>query len=135
MLRRLGTPATVESMSPYAPRFTQIDLADVSFSPTAALWEGGKHAGTDTSIFVVRTPPGGLVELHTHPYSETFVILRGRGRWTAGDQVIEPEPDSIVVVPPETLHGFRNIGDEELHVLSVHESGTLEQTFTEDEPA
>src|SRR4051812_3823975 len=53
------------------PRFTQLDLAEISFSATAALWEGGKHAGTDTSIFVVRTPPGGFVELHTHPYSET----------------------------------------------------------------
>jgi len=116
-------------------RFTQIDLADIAFSPTAALWEGGKHAGTDTSIFVVRTPPGGFVNLHTHPYPETFVVLRGRGRWTAGDQVTEPVPDAIVVVPPGTLHGFRNIGDEPLLVVSVHESGTLDQTFTEQEPA
>ena len=122
-------------MSTDAPRFTQIDLADIAFSPTAALWEGRKHAGTDTSIFIVRTPPGGFVNLHTHPYSETFVVLRGRGRWTAGDQVTEPEPDSIVVVPPETLHGFRNIGDEPLLVVSVHESGTLDQTFTDREPS
>ena len=68
-------------------------------------------------------------------YSETFILLRGRGRWTAGDQVAELEPDAVVVVPPETLHGFRNIGDEPLLVVSVHESGTLDQTFTEDEPA
>jgi quercetin dioxygenase-like cupin family protein len=118
-----------------APRFAQLALAEISFSPTAALWEGAKHAGTDTSIFVVRTPPGGLVNLHTHPYSETFVVLRGRGRWTAGDQVTEPAADSIIVVPPETLHGFRNIGDVPLLLVSVHESGTLEQTFTDREPA
>lgn len=134
-MRRVGTPATVASMTPDAPRFTQLALSEISFSPTAALWEGAKHAGTDSSVFIVRTPPGGFVELHTHPYSETFVILRGRGRWTAGDQVTEPEPDSIVVVPPETLHGFRNIGDEPLLVVSVHESGTLDQTFTDREPA
>ena len=41
----------------------------------------------------------------------------------------------MIVVPPGTLHGFRNIGDEPLLVVSVHESGTLDQTFTEQEPA
>ena len=65
--------------------------------------------------------------------SETFVLLRGR--WTAGGHVTEPQEDSIVVVPPETLHGFRNIGDVPLLVVSVHESGTLDQTFTDREPA
>ena len=117
------------------PRFTQLDLAEIAFSPTAALWEGGKHAGTNTSMFVVKTPPGGFVHLHTHPYSETFVLLRGRGRWTAGEAVTEAEPDTVIVVPPDTLHGFRNIGDEPLLVVSVHESGTLDQTFTDREPA
>ena len=117
------------------PRFTTQDLAEIAFSPTAALWEGGKHAGTDTSMFVVKTPPGGFVHLHTHPYSETFVLLRGSGRWTAGDQVAEAGPETVIVVPPDTLHGFRNIGDEPLLVVSVHESGTLDQTFTEQEPA
>jgi mannose-6-phosphate isomerase-like protein (cupin superfamily) len=63
------------------------------------------------------------------------VLLRGRGRWTAVDQVTEAEPDTVIVVPPDTLHGFRNVGDEPLLVVSVHESGTLDQTFTEDEPA
>jgi quercetin dioxygenase-like cupin family protein len=135
LLRGPRGPATVHGMIPDAPRFTHIGLAEISFSPTAALWEGGKHAGTETSIFVVRTPPGGVVNLHTHPYSETFVVLRGRGRWTAGDHVTEPPADSIVVVPPHTLHGFRNIGDVPLLVVSVHESGTLDQTFTDREPA
>jgi len=34
-----------------------------------------------------------------------------------------------------TLHGFRNIGDEPLLVVSVHERGTLSQEFTDDPPA
>ena len=131
-LRAAAGPGTVPGMT---ARFTTQDLAEIAFSPTAALWEGGKRAGTNTSMFVVKTPPGGFVNLHTHPYSETFVLLRGRGRWTAGDQVAEAGPDTVIVVPPETLHGFRNIGDEPLLVVSVHESGELDQTFTEDEPA
>jgi len=44
-------------------------------SATAFLFEGRKRAGIDVSMFIVRTPPGGSVELHTHPYSETFVLV------------------------------------------------------------
>lgn len=110
------------------------DLADLSFSPTAALFEGGP-AGADVSLFVVRTPPGGFVELHTHPYAETFLLLEGRGRWTSGEHVVELEPEAVLVVPPDTLHGFRNIGEVPLLVVSAHERGALEQTFTDREPA
>jgi quercetin dioxygenase-like cupin family protein len=122
------------STSSAAVQLTRVDLRDIAFSPTAALFEGGKHAGSGVSIFVVHTPPGGFVELHTHPYTETFVMLGGRGRWTAGDQVTELVPEQVLVVPPRTLHGFRNIGDEPLLVVSVHEAPLLDQTFTDREP-
>lgn len=111
------------------------DLGELRFSPTAALFQGQQHAGLDVSIFVVRTPPGGAVDLHIHPHSETFVLLEGRGRWTAGDVVTELVPNQLLVVPANTPHGFRNIGDVPLLVVSVHESGTLEQTFLGREPA
>lgn len=114
---------------PSEQRVASFDLDDMKFSPTAALFEGRARAGIDISIFVVRTPPGRAVELHVHPYSETFLLLEGRGRWTAGDLVTELEPEQILVVPPETPHGFRNIGDRPLLVVSVHASGKLEQTF------
>jgi mannose-6-phosphate isomerase-like protein (cupin superfamily) len=86
-------------------------------------------------VFVVRTPPGKFVELHVHPYPETFVLLEGRGRWTAGDVVTELDPDQMLVVPADTPHGFRNVGDAPLLVVSVHESGTLEQSFLGVEPS
>jgi uncharacterized protein len=111
------------------------DLHDIAFSRTAALFQGGPEAGTTSTLFIVRTPPGGFVHLHVHPYPETFVMLEGAGRWTAGDTVAELQPDQVIVVPPATLHGFRNIGDVPLLVVSVHESPTLQQTFTQSEPA
>lgn len=110
-------------------------LADMAFSPTAALFEGGPRAGLGFSVFVVRTAPGGAVELHVHPYAETFLLLEGRGRWTAGDVVAELEPEQMLVVPPGTPHGFRNTGDVPLLVVSIHESGTLQQTFLGEDPA
>ena len=111
------------------------DLDEMKFSPTAALFEGLPRAGVGISVFVVRTPPGKGVDIHVHPYSETFVLLEGSGRWTAGDEAVDLHANQMLVVPSETPHGFRNTGEEPLLVVSVHESGTLDQTFTEDEPA
>ena len=111
------------------------DLDDMQFSPTAWLFEGAKRGGAGVSMFIVRTPPGGGVDLHVHPYHETFLILEGEGRWTAGDDVVELRPNQMLVVPPETPHGFRNTGDGPLLVVSVHEAPTLDQTFLGEEPA
>ena len=84
----------------------------------------------DISIFVTRTPPGRAVEFHVHPYAETFLLLAGRGRWTRGEETsVELAPEGMLVVPPDTPHGFRNIGDVPLLVVSVHERGTLRQTW------
>lgn len=111
-------------------------LDDMHVSPTAALLEGAKLSpAVDTSLFVTRTPPGKFVELHVHPYAETFILLAGRGRWTCGEHVVELEPNGVVVVPPDTPHGFRNIGGEPLLVVSAHERGTIEQSWLGRDPA
>ena len=109
------------------------DLADMHVSPTAALFEGAGR-GAEVSIFVTRTPPGKWVDLHVHPYPETFVLLEGDGRWTVDGQAVELAPEQMVVVPPDTPHGFRNTGDEPLLVVSVHERGEIEQTWLDRDP-
>jgi mannose-6-phosphate isomerase-like protein (cupin superfamily) len=85
------------------------------------------RAALDSVTVVDALPPA--------PYAETFLLLEGRGRWTRGDDVVELEPEQMIVVPPDTPHGFRNIGDLPLLVVSVHERGTLRQTFLGREPA
>lgn len=56
-------------------------------------------------------------------------MLEGNGSWTAGETVVEMHPDQLLVVPPNTPHGFRHIGDVPLLTVSIHESGELDQTF------
>jgi mannose-6-phosphate isomerase-like protein (cupin superfamily)/rhodanese-related sulfurtransferase len=116
------------------PRAVTLTLSDLALGPTAFLFEGFPRAGVDISMFVTRTPPGRAVELHVHPYAETFLLLEGRGRWTRGEEVVELEPEGMLVVPPETPHGFRNVGDVPLLVVSVHERGTLRQTWLGEDP-
>ena len=114
---------------------TAIDLDDLRIGPTAALFEGGPRTGAGITMFIVRTPPGKFVELHVHPYPETFVLLAGTGRWTAGDVVLDVEAEHVISVAADTPHGFRNVGEVPLLVVSVHESPTLVQEFLGREPA
>ena len=117
------------------PRAVTLELSDLALGPTAFLFEGFPRAGVDVSMFVTRTPPGRAVELHVHPYAETFLLLEGRGRWTRGEETVELQPEGMLVVPPDTPHGFRNVGDVPLLVVSVHERGTLRQTWLGVDPA
>ncbi|MBO9534491.1 MAG: cupin domain-containing protein [Solirubrobacteraceae bacterium] len=120
---------------PTAPRFAVFDLEELQTSPTVALFEGAERAGVGITMFIVHSVPGALVELHTHPYTETFVLLEGRVRWTAGDDVVELDAGAVVTVPPDTVHGFRNTGDISLRMVTVHESGVLIQHDLDQEPA
>ena len=106
------------------------DLADLAFSKTAWLFEGGEQAGH--SIFVTRTPPGAGVGLHVHPYAETFLLLEGHGRWTVGEETFELRAEQVVVVPPDTQHGFENTSGAPLLVVSVHDSGEMRQRFLDE---
>src|ERR1700759_2742002 len=96
------------------PSVVRCDLSDLAFSATAALFEGRARAGIGITVFVVRTPPGGGVDLPVHPSSETFILLQGSGRWPDGDRVEDLTADQIKLVPPNLPPGFRNVGETPL---------------------
>ena len=107
-------------------------LEDLKFSPTAALFEGMREENVDLSFFFTRTPPGQVVPLHTHPYHEVFVLIEGEAAYTRGDEQIAAGPDTVIVIPPETPHGFENVGDAPLVQLGIHERGKMQQTWLQD---
>jgi quercetin dioxygenase-like cupin family protein len=109
-----------------------LDASDHPRRPEVQSGRSALHAAITPSTASISVCQ--FVDLHTHPYAETFVLLEGHGRWTAGDDVIEASAESIISVPPDTLHGFRNIGQEPLLLVSVHESPTLVQGFTDRAP-
>jgi mannose-6-phosphate isomerase-like protein (cupin superfamily) len=90
-----------------------------------------KYEGRDEipiSMFLTRYQRGEGPDLHLHPYAEVFVVQEGAARFTVGDEEVVVEAGNIVVVPPETVHGFKNPGDAMLRVHSVHPSPTVQQT-------
>ena len=103
-----------------------IPIDDFRLSPRAAKFEGGEDA--QVSFFVTRYERGEGPDLHTHPYPETFIVQRGTGVFTAGEEQLEVSAGNIVVIPGETVHGFKNPGDEILEVIGIHPSPHVIQT-------
>ena len=48
---------------------------------------------------------------------------------------MELHANQMLVVPPQTPHGFWNTGEHPLLVVSIHVSGTLEQRLFGRDPA
>lgn len=103
-----------------------ISLEDLRRSATAALFEGRDEVAV--SIFVTEYERGQGPPLHLHPYPEVFVVQTGTAGFTVGDEQIVVRAGHVVVVPARTPHGFQGAGDDTLRVVSVHPSGTVEQT-------
>jgi len=94
-------------------------------------FEGGAYGG-EVSFFLVNNVPGAGPGLHTHPYSETWVVRSGRALITADGQEIEAGPGDIVVVTAETPHKFKNIGTERLDIVCIHAAPRMVQVELDD---
>jgi quercetin dioxygenase-like cupin family protein len=106
---------------------TVIPIEDLRRSPTAALFQGREEIGV--SVFVTRFERGQGPDLHVHPYPELFVVETGTAAFTVGEDELIVGGGHVVIVPAETPHGFKGAGDDTLRVVSVHPSGTVQQTF------
>lgn len=54
---------------------------------------------------------------HIHDgFTEAFTVVSGAMKYRLGRQISEAGPGDLVVVPPGSVHGFKNIGDDELAV-------------------
>ena len=104
-------------------------LSEMRTSPTACLFEGRDEASVEVSVFVTDTPPGKGPPLHVHPYPEVFVVSAGEATFAVGEEELRVGAGHVVVVPAETPHGFKNFGETELQVVSIHPNGKVEQTW------
>jgi quercetin dioxygenase-like cupin family protein len=102
-------------------------LADFQRSSVAWLFEGHERAGL--SFFVTEFPPGEGPGPHFHPYEEVFLVEEGEATFTVADEEVVVPAGSVVVVPPETVHGFATSGERPSRIVSIHPSARVEQTF------
>ena len=76
---------------------------------------------------IARSQPGEGPDLHSHPYSETWIVRSGKALITAGGDEFEAGPGDIAVVGPDTPHMFKNVGKERLDIVCIHASPTMIQ--------
>jgi mannose-6-phosphate isomerase-like protein (cupin superfamily) len=80
----------------------------------------GQFGSKNLSITWVEGQAGSEQAVHAHPANEqVFVIVRGCGIMTVGDEEEEVGPGTMVFVPPSTGHAIRNTGREPLVYVSA----------------
>jgi mannose-6-phosphate isomerase-like protein (cupin superfamily) len=83
----------------------------------------GRDVGSGISVIHERTDVAGWgPRLHRHPYAETFVIIRGRARFTIGDEERDGGAGDVLVVPAGVPHKFAVLGPGEYEAVHIHES-------------
>jgi len=63
--------------------------------------------------------PGGHTALHSHPWEHEVYILEGSGVVVAGGRRYEVKAGTVVYIPPNEPHQFRNEGGSVLRMLCM----------------
>ena len=96
-----------------------LDLAALrGQDPQVSIFDGAAH-GAAVSLFVLALSRDKGPRRHRHAYEETFVILDGEIRLTAGDETCTVRGSSIVVIPAGTWHAF-DVTSDVAHLVNVH---------------
>jgi len=66
-----------------------------------------------------RIKPGGYTPMHAHGYEHEVYVLEGLGEVRDEKQSIQIKQGSVVFIPPNEVHQFRNIGDDDLVFLCL----------------
>ena len=80
----------------------------------------GSSGTKSCSVYENILNPSAIVPWHLHPIEEVIVCLSGTGECTfRGGQPEQYQAGSVVVIPPNTEHTLRNIGQDHLVQLAV----------------
>jgi quercetin dioxygenase-like cupin family protein len=104
-----------------------IQESDYELRPGETIKFVGEPHGSGASFFHVKSPPGTGPVLHIHPYPETWVVLKGKVRFTVGGEHIETTSGHVVVGNANIPHKYINIGTDLLEMMCIHPSPTIIQ--------
>jgi quercetin dioxygenase-like cupin family protein len=91
-------------------------------------FDGADHAAP-VSFFLTHSEPGEGTGLHSHPYTETFIIEEGQATFTVGEETIEAKAGEIVVAPAGIPHAFVNSGPGLLRSVNIHPVPQMETVW------
>lgn len=74
----------------------------------------------DIDVTVTRVAPGGEFSLHQDPYHHVFYVFQGTGEVRLGEDSYPIGPETVVEVPAEEVHAYRNNGDTEMILITLN---------------
>jgi mannose-6-phosphate isomerase-like protein (cupin superfamily) len=97
------------------------------------LKDATKATGTEISISIL-PPRTALPLFHSHKQNEeTYIILRGSGKFQVDDKVFDISEGSVIRVAPGGVRGMTNTSDEQMAYIVIQaKENSLEQHTMED---
>jgi quercetin dioxygenase-like cupin family protein len=76
--------------------------------------------------------PGRGAPTHFHPgVEETITVMSGTGRfWCDGEEAVL-DAQKTIILPPDSRHGFTNVGEDELHVFAAYSAASVPTEYEE----
>lgn len=111
-----------------APRYTgpQGREADVTELLATSAQTGGK-----LGMFLQTIAPGSGPPTHLHTQIEFAYVLSGQFTFKAGDRIASVPVGTFIVIPPNTVHAFKNTGSAPGQLLFGVIPGGFETMFSE----
>jgi quercetin dioxygenase-like cupin family protein len=90
-----------------------------------AVIAGRDHGLQQILVAVGTLPPGAGGPLHLHHGEEVLRILTGEVDVQVGSTVRRCEPGDVIIIPADTLHGFRTRSAVTMEVVAEQNAGQI----------
>ncbi|MYE92369.1 MAG: cupin domain-containing protein [Gemmatimonadetes bacterium] len=97
-------------------------------------WSGACFGSKEMMMGEQKFAPGAQSPLHWHYSEEQVTVISGRAEAWCDDDTEIAEAGTTLVFPRQSMHGFMNIGDDELHIVGGFPWPFLEAYFKHDPP-
>lgn len=125
-----STKQIAESKNFTAINFGKPDLVLESANGKIFLKDATKASGTEISISIL-PPKTDLPIFHSHKQNEeTYIILKGEGKFQVDDQCFDISEGSVIRVAPAGLRGMTNTSEQQMIYIVVQSKENSIQQWT-----
>ena len=125
-----STKQITESKNFTAIDFGKLDLVLERANGKIFLKDATKASGTEISISVL-PPKTDLPIFHSHKQNEeTYIILKGEGKFQVDDQCFDISEGSVIRVAPAGLRGMINTSEQQMIYIVVQSKENSIQQWT-----
>ena len=104
-------------------KYGEIDLKPVAMDGVEKVTKSdviGSLQGWDThTLRVFRIEPGGFTPYHQHDWEHVNFVIKGKRTLMIGDDTHDLSENDFALVPPNTMHQFRNPYDKVFEFVCI----------------